>query len=856
MRNKNNVKKANIFQAIIVFTLLAFSSFQVVGGDLYPPADGPNYMGFVDLSSNGYTDVTMGDSFRFDIYGDIHSVIDTIATENLTYLPAGIVNFSSVTKGTLFNDVQTLFWLEPVVDGVVNNAAGYCYPLTWAVKTAGIVNNTNATYARITWDAVSVGTVTTTVASGGTARIGADPGTTKYTGTIRAHPVRTSSFDASLSTPTLVSFSWSKGAGAVDTVIRASQSGYPTETTGTEIYNDTGTSTTQAIGAGEHWYYTAWSYGGGLYSLLTQTDQVQSNAPPTFGTPSPTNGTGGQNPALTWSIPINDPEGNTFNYQIRCSTGQNTGLITGQTNGTKSISLTSLAYLVTYTVWVNATDPAGSGILSEAWYTFDTKANVPPTQTTPIPSNGTTGTLQTLTWSITLTDSDDLITWTIQCDNGQQTSGTNTASGSKSLSLSGLAPLTWYKVWVNVTDGLAWSKEWYRFRTADNTPPVYGTPSPADGAIDRPLSLTWSIPITDDQGDYVTWYLSCSNGHTSSGSGPGSGTTASIALTGLDYLTTYTVWVNATDATGSGGWTYDSYTFTTLANQPPNVPTIIVPSDGQTNVDPNLQHLRVFVTDPENHAMDVEYFWGNGTSIGTDVGVKSGHISQLHIHDLLLEYTNYSWYVNITDSHGAWTRGPAGAPVNNWTFQTGGKRAEGGQLLGLENELLVLVLFEYTPIPGAVITIYQTSVAQGVQTQGAVISIAATDSGGIRQFALPDGTYMLDVKAPGYKVLTQTITVATDQSIIVNLEKTVSEAGYWCILIFILIIVALLVTILTHRLSLSLTHVGSSLKGTIIVIILNVIALILALLFCWVLLIVGALLFVVEVLWLFGYVGK
>jgi len=835
----------------IILLIMMTISFPLVGstdkGTYGPMVD--NVMYFKDSPK----DVTIGETFRFDVWCDVNWPINTIAVDNLTYLPAGIINDNQLSiatsKGTIFNDDYTASFVRA---SDIHDSAGWAAYWLWTIDALPPnpppVNDTDASAFNIRWNAVSCGLATLTIAEGGTAN-GSDYGTTKLTGIVRVHPAVTSGFDASLSTPTLVSFSWSKGAGAVDTVIRASQSGYPTETTGTEIYNNTGTSTTHAIGAGEHWYYTSWSYGGGLYSLLTQTDQVQSNAPPTFGTPSPANGTGGQNPALTWSIPINDPEGNTFNYQIRCSNGQNTGLITGQTNGTKSISLTSLAYSITYTVWVNATDPAGSGILSEAWYTFDTKANVPPTQTTPIPGNGTTGTLQTLSWSITLTDPDDLITWTIQCDNGQQTSGTNTASGSKSLSLSGLAPLTWYKVWVNLTDGIAWSRAWYRFQTADNTPPVYGTPSPADGAIDRPLSLTWSIPITDDQGDYITWYLSCSNGHTSSGSGPGSGTTASIVLTGLDYLTTYTVWVNATDATGSGGWTYDSYTFTTLANQPPDVPTIIVPSDGQTNVDPNIQHLRVFVTDPENHDMTVEYFWGNGTSIGTEVGVKSGYISQLHIHDLLIEYTNYSWYVNITDSHGAWTRGPAGAPVNNWTFQTGGKRVKGGQF-GLENELLVLVLFEYTPIPGAVITIYQTSVAQGVQTQGAVVSIAATDSGGIRQFDLPDGTYMLDVKAPGYKVLTQTVTVATDQSIIVNLEKTVSELGYWLILIIILIIVAFLVTILTKR-----ETIGERM-GLIIVVLLNVSAIVLSLLFCWPLMIVGILLFIVEVLWLFGYVGK
>jgi len=96
-----------------------------------------------------------------------------------------------------------------------------------------------------------------------------------------------------------------------------------------------------------------------------------ANSPPVFGTPSPANGSTSILPSLTWSIPINDPEGNTFTWTIQCNNGQTNGA-TGATNGTKSLSLSGLTVLKTYTVWVNATDPAGSGLYTRRWYTFTT----------------------------------------------------------------------------------------------------------------------------------------------------------------------------------------------------------------------------------------------------------------------------------------------------------------------------------------------------------------------------------------------------------------------------------------------------------------------------------------------------
>ena len=168
-----------------------------------------------------------------------------------------------------------------------------------------------------------------------------------------------------------------------------------------------------------HTYVTAGSY----LVVLTVTDnegkqdttsKIILNSPPVFGSPNPTNGSTGNPLSFTWSIPITDPEGNTFSWTIQCSNGQSSSA-TGATNGTKTLALTSLSYVTTYKVWVNATDPTGSGLYTRRWYTFTTKVSQPPVFGSPTPTNGSTGNPVSLTWSIPITDPEgNTFSWTIQ----------------------------------------------------------------------------------------------------------------------------------------------------------------------------------------------------------------------------------------------------------------------------------------------------------------------------------------------------------------------------------------------------------------------------------------------------------
>jgi hypothetical protein len=270
----------------------------------------------------------------------------------------------------------------------------------------------------------------------------------------------------------------------------------------------------------------------------------------------------------------------------------------------------------TYTVWVNATDPTGSGLYTRKWYTFTTKVSQSPVFGTPTPANGSTNNPLSFTWSIPIHDLEgDLFFWTIQCNNGQTNSGTGATNGTKSLSLSGLAYLTTYKVWVNATDqngSNLWTRSWYTFTTKKqvNYPPVFETPSPANGSTGNLLSLTWGISISDPEGNSINWVIQCSNGQSAYANGASNGT-KSLLLSGLAYFTTYKVWVNATDPTGSGLYTRKWYTFATKANQTPNPPIITGPARGKINVATDYNFTTI---DPDGD--EVYYFidWGDTTN--------------------------------------------------------------------------------------------------------------------------------------------------------------------------------------------------------------------------------------------------
>jgi len=93
-------------------------------------------------------------------------------------------------------------------------------------------------------------------------------------------------------------------------------------------------------------------------------------------------------------------------------------------------------------------------------------ANQAPVIGTPIPNNGSSGQSLTFSWMVQITDPNgNPFNYTIECSNGDNASGNTASNGTKFVVISGLAYSTEYTVWVNVSDYLNTTQEWFTFTT-------------------------------------------------------------------------------------------------------------------------------------------------------------------------------------------------------------------------------------------------------------------------------------------------------------------------------------------------------------------------------------------------------
>jgi hypothetical protein len=319
-----------------------------------------------------------------------------------------------------------------------------------------------------------------------------------------------------------------------------------------------------------HWKIVAWDNHGTSTAGPAWSFTTKANTPPMAGTPSPSNGSTGNPLHFCWNISIGDPDGDSFNWTIQCSNGQtNNG--TGVLNETKSLTLTGLTYATTCTVWVNATDPNGSGTFTRTWYTFTTKASLPPVIGSPSPSNASINNSLNISWSISINDPEgDLFFWTIQCSNGQHNSEIGATNGTKTLELSSLAYSTTYDVWVNATDPTGsdlYTRTWTTFTTQNapvNNPPVLSNPTPVNNSTGVSVGLSsLSITMQDPEGDYFNWSITTVPDIGSSSDTNASNGTKTCNVSGLAYSTMYMWTVQAYDGYA---WTNRSFMFITVSS--------------------------------------------------------------------------------------------------------------------------------------------------------------------------------------------------------------------------------------------------------------------------------------------------
>jgi hypothetical protein len=430
---------------------------------------------------------------------------------------------------------------------------------------------------------------------------------------------------------------------------------------GAEIYQQGFTNAT-----GNITFVLSPSIAGNMMVTVTKHNSLPSvstaevtgdNLPPSQpNTPNPSNDTTtvSIHPLLTWSC--SDPnQGDTVTFDVYFGIDGNlTKVSTNQSEA--SFDPGTLSYATTYQWKIIAWDNHETSTTGPLWG-FTTKTNTPPTYGAPTPSNGSIENPLHFTWSIPINDSDaDSFSWTIQCNNNQTNNSSGASNGTKAITLSGLSYATSYKVWVNATDPTGSNtstRAWYTFTTKASLPPVYGPSNPANGSTNASLNFTWSIPMSDPEGDPFFWTIQCSNGQHNSELGA-TNATKTLALSGLAYETVYKVWVNATDLNGSGVFTRAWYDFSTLI-EPINTPPMLSspsPTNGSTGVSPGISTLSIVVQDPEgdpfNWTITIMPDIGNNSGINASNGTKTCDISGLGYS------TTYTWTVEVYDGH-QWT---------------------------------------------------------------------------------------------------------------------------------------------------------------------------------------------------------
>lgn len=577
---KNIGKRIKSIGFVLMLTISVLLSFSVtvsadpVDNDVYALIVPQGYVSWDDINTTGH--VEMGDTFNVTFNITINEQINSIGLDNVTFTQSIVNGTGTVVQGDALVGGSTVVW---ITTDWSTNADGYASPLaTWA-KTEG-TNNSVGVICNTTWNALSVGVgyINFTDACG-TSYGATDKGTVFHNGTVYVHPAHPVSPSAVAYSDTQINHTWTKGAGADRTVIVAKINSLPTDINdGSIIYNNTGTSYEHSgLNGAEHWYYRYYSFhvSEGLFSVYNLTDDattLDSNQPPTFSGPSITNGSSGVDIPSSWSITINDPEGDNFDWTIQTSPNVGSASQNGQTNGSKSVTLTGVQYSTLYTVYVNATD-AGSSDWTREWFTFATRSeNVPG-----VPGSFTAtadGRFEIdLSWTKGSNTDYTYIEW--RAISGTWNRGDETElynNTGTSTSQSGLNPGTtrYYQAWsYNTTDG-TWSSSYAAGHdtTDSNTAPSFGSESPSNGTGGQELSFSWSVPINDADGDTFNWTIECNNSQMSNADGSSNGT-KSLPLSGLAYATTYTVWVNATDSYDS---TSEWFTFATRSENVPDAP--------------------------------------------------------------------------------------------------------------------------------------------------------------------------------------------------------------------------------------------------------------------------------------------
>ena len=297
------------------------------------------------------------------------------------------------------------------------------------------------------------------------------------------------------------------------------------------------------------------------------------------------------------------------------------------------------------------------------------ETNDAPATSSPVPNNQSTDiAIATNQLTVAINDVDgDTFNWTIETvPNIGTNSSNNDNNGTKTCDVSGLSYSQLYTWYVNATDGNNSINDAFSFTTTAapvNYSPVISSPSVTNGSSSIAITTsTLSVTIQDSEGDNFNWTIETAPDIGSNSANNETNGSKSCSISGLNFNTTYTWYVNTTD---QNGWTNNTYLFTTRTQYAPDAPgNMSIVGSNRFNITLN------WGCDDESDSTRLEY--NNETDDTWEIGD----------HDLLYNSTDSStmhtglnpdqtvyyklWSYNVTDDVWSYnSTGSASTQSNN-----------------------------------------------------------------------------------------------------------------------------------------------------------------------------------------------
>ncbi len=406
------------------------------------------------------------------------------------------------------------------------------------------------------------------------------------------------------------------------------------------IDNLAGTATTDSHAyavAGSYSVYVNATDNAALTTKSAVATKTITDRPPTVSfTESATTAPTGT--SITLTISASDPDGTVTAIRVVWGDGTIDNLA-----GTATTDSHAYAVAGTYSVYVNATDNSGS--VTKSTTATKTITDRPPTVSfTESATTGTTATVITLT--IASSDPDGTVSSlkVVWGDGTIDTLAGTATTDSHTYTSTGASKTATFTVYVNATDnsGSVTKSSTATKTITDRPPTVSFTESATTGTTATVITLT--IASSDPDGTVSSLKVVWGDGTIDTLAGTATTDSHTYTSTGASKTATFTVYVNATD--NSGSVTKSSTATKTITDRPPTVSfteSATSVSTGQSII------LTITASDPDGTVTSLKVSWGDGT-VDTLAGTAT---TDSHAYSTT---GTFAVYVNATDNSGSITK--------------------------------------------------------------------------------------------------------------------------------------------------------------------------------------------------------